>query len=236
MDGLTAPVEPRPSRWVLPDPTGAPEDCVAIGGDLEPGTVLQAYRRGLFPMHLPDGGPLGWWSPNPRGVIELDGLRVTRSLRRSVKRYRTSIDRDFAGVIAGCADPARPHGWITDDIRKAYTALHGMGWAHSVETWEDGRLVGGLYGIAVGGAFFGESMFHRSVDASKVALVRLMDVMRHGGGTLVDVQWATDHLVSLGAVEVHRQEYLYRLQRAVGHPLIESWVDEDRTRPMGMAL
>jgi leucyl/phenylalanyl-tRNA---protein transferase len=215
------PVEPPPSRFQLPDPRwAASDDVIAIGGDLAPGTVLSAYRKGLFPMHLPDG-PLAWWSPWRRGVLPLDGLKVSRSLRRSVSRYRCTIDQAFEAVLEGCADPSRPHGWITRDITAAYTELHRLGWAHSVEAWDDrGELVGGLYGIAVGGLFAGESMFHDAVDASKVALVELVERMRVGGGMLLDVQWATDHLLSLGVVEIGRPDYLDRLERAVSAPAI----------------
>lgn len=191
---------------------------VGIGADLAPGTLLAAYRSGLFPMHV-DGGTLAWWSPDPRGVLPLDGLKVSRSLRQAVARLEVSVDQDFRGVIEGCADPARPHGWINADIRAAYTALHELGWAHSVEVWEDGTLVGGLYGVAVGGFFAGESMFHRRPDASKVALVHLVEVLRTGGATLLDVQWTTPHLISLGAVDVPRPEYLRRLGEALDHPL-----------------
>lgn len=213
------PTEPEPSRWILPDPPpGGADDVIAVGGDLEPGTILQAYRRGLFPMNLPDG-PLAWWSPVERGVIPLDGLRVTRSLRRSCARMPTTVDGAFTDVVAGCADPDRAHGWITEEIRRAYEELHRLGWAHSVETWLDGRLVGGLYGVAVGGAFFGESMFHRARDASKVALVRLVDELSAAGATVLDVQWVTDHLASLGAVPMPRDAYLRLLQEALAAPL-----------------
>lgn len=191
---------------------------VGIGADLAPGTLLAAYRSGLFPMHV-DGGALAWWSPDPRGVLPLDGLQVSRSLRASRRRLEVSLDRDFAGVIEGCAEPSRPHGWINADIRAAYPRLHELGWAHSVEVWEDGALVGGLYGVAIGGLFAGESMFHRRTDASKVALVHLVEVLRRGGATLLDVQWTTPHLVSLGAVDVARPEYLRRLGEALEHPL-----------------
>ncbi len=216
------PVEPAPSRFELPDPRWAGvDDVIAIGGDLAPGTVLSAYRKGLFPMHLPDG-PLAWWSPWRRGVLPLDGLKVSRSLRRSVGRYRCTVDRAFAAVVDGCADPSRPHGWITSEIAAAYTELHRLGWAHSVEVWDGpDRLVGGLYGVAVGGLFAGESMFHRDVDTSKVALVELVGRMRIGGGMLIDVQWATDHLVSLGVVEIARLDYLDRLVEAVAAPSID---------------
>lgn len=205
------PIEPPPTPLSFPDPSEwGPEDCVAVGGDLAPGTVLAAYRSGLFPMHLPDGR-LGWWSPVRRGVIPLDGLRVTRSLRRSVRRYEVTVDVAFAEVVAGCAAPSRPGGWITPEISAAYATLHDLGWAHSVETWQGDDLVGGFYGVAIGGAFFGESMFHRARDASKVALVRFVSAFSHSGGRLLDVQWATEHLRSLGAVEWSRERYLRRL-------------------------
>lgn len=214
------PVEPPPSRWLLPDPSSAgPDDVVAVGGDLEPGTLLQAYRRGMFPMHLPEG-PLAWWSPQRRGIIPLDGLRVTRSLRRSGRRFALTVDAAFAEVIEGCADPSRPHGWIGPEIRAAYLELHRLGWAHSVEAWDgDGALAGGLYGVAIGGLFAGESMFFRVRDASKVALVHLVEVLAASGARLLDVQWATDHLVSLGAVGVARLDYLRLLGEALAVPL-----------------
>lgn len=223
---MRVPIEPAPSRFDLPDPRWAgPDDVVAVGGDLAPGTLLQAYRKGLFPMHLPEG-VLGWWSPWRRGVLPLDGLSVSRSLRRSCSRYRTTVDRAFEQVIAGCADPDRPHGWIGGDIIAAYTELFALGWAHSVETWNDaGELVGGLYGVAIGGLFAGESMFHRATDASKVALVGLVERMRRGGAGLLDVQWATDHLRSLGAVEISRGEYLRRLPDALALHA-PWWVDD----------
>jgi len=190
---------------------------VAVGGDLEPGTILQAYRRGMFPMHLPDGH-LGWWSPVDRAVIPLHGLRVTRSLRQSTRRYLVSVDEDFDAVIRCCADVDRPNGWITDEIVDAYTELHRLGWAHSIEVWDrDRELVGGLYGVSIGGLFAGESMFHFTRDASKVALVHLVVVMNQGG-KLLDVQWQTPHLESLGAVVIGRDEYLRRLPEALADP------------------
>ncbi len=218
------PTEPPPTRWMFPDPRDAgSDDVVAVGADLEPGTILEAYRAGMFPMHLPDGR-LAWWSPVHRGVIPLDGLRISRSLRRSVCRLPTTVDTDFEGVIDGCADRSRDGGWITADIRAAYVELHRLGWAHSVETRDDeGNLVGGLYGVAIGGAFFGESMFHRVSDASKVALVRLVSELRDGGAVLLDVQWVTRHLASLGAVEIGRDEYLRRLAAALERPLPPRW-------------
>jgi len=193
---------------------------VGHGADLEPGTILAAYRQGLFPMPLRRPYSLNWWSPDPRGVIPLDGLRVSRSLRRSCDRYEVTVDGAFDAVIDACADPKRPHGWIDDKIRDAYRTLHGLGWAHSVEAWDsEGDLVGGLYGVAIGGLFAGESMFHRATDASKVALVGLVDRLRDGGATLLDVQWTTDHLISMGAVDIPRTLYLDLLATAIELPL-----------------
>ena len=216
------PTEPLPSPWLFPDPedSGA-EDVVAIGADLEPGTLLAAYRAGLFPMPADGIDAMVWWSPDPRGVLPLDGLRVSRSLRRSCSRFEIRIDTAFAEVIDACADPRRPQGWISSDIRSAYLALHDLGWAHSVEAWAaDGTLAGGLYGVGIGGLFAGESMFHRRTDASKVALVALVGLMRdeHAGSRLLDVQWRTDHLASLGVVEVPRRRYLRALARALRCP------------------
>lgn len=200
--------------WDLPDPRTAPagEEMLAVGADLAPATLLAAYSRGLFPMDIGRDGPLGWWSPDPRGVLPLDGMRVTRSLKSSMRRYRVSIDTAFDEVIAGCADQRRAHGWITPEFRAAYSRMHVLGHAHSVEVWQGDALVGGLYGVEVGGLFAGESMFHRARDASKVALVALVDAL--GGATaasegrLLDVQWATPHLESLGVVPIPRVEYL----------------------------
>ncbi len=213
------PTEPPPSRFELPSPELAGEDdLVATGGDLEPGTLLAAYRSGQFPMHLQDGR-LGWWSPARRGILPLDGMRVTRSLRKSYRRYTYTIDTDPAAVLAGCADPTRPNAWISDDITVAYLRLHKLGWVHSVEVWEaDSRLVGGLYGVAVGGLFAGESMFSVARDASKCALLHLVILLQQGGATLLDTQWATPHLQSLGVIEVDRSEYLLKLRRALSVP------------------
>jgi leucyl/phenylalanyl-tRNA--protein transferase len=210
------PVEPPPSPWGFPRPAEyGTEDLVAIGGDLEPGTILRAYRQGLFPMHA-DHRHLGWWSPVERGIIPLDTFRPSRSLRRSCRRYGVSVDRDFAGVIAACAGADRPHGWITPSIIDAYNRLHELGWAHSVEAWtEHGELAGGLYGLRLGGLFAGESMVHLFRDGSKVALVALVELLRASGATLLDVQWLTPHLATLGAIAVRRQEYLTRLADAL---------------------
>jgi len=159
-------------------------------------------------MRLGRRGPIGWFSPDPRGVIPLDGLRVPKSLRRSGRHYRTTIDAAFEAVMRACADPRRPHGWIDEDFVAAYTRLHELGWAHSVEAWQDNDLVGGVYGVSIGGLFAAESMFHRATDAGKVALVRLVEHLRATGATLFDVQWTTPHLESLGAVDVARERYL----------------------------
>jgi leucyl/phenylalanyl-tRNA--protein transferase len=217
---VSRPREPEPSRFVF-DPAGIEDgqDLIGIGADLESGTLLEAYRSGVFPMGIgPDGtGPLGWWSPDPRGVLPVDGVRVSRSLRRSCTRFEIRVDTDFAGVVAGCAGAERPGRWITPEIVEAYLRLHRLGWAHSVECWQRGDLVGGLYGVVVGGLFAGESMFHRRTDASKVALVALTRLCRspEGAERLLDVQWTTPHLASLGVVDLPRQDYLLRLSRAL---------------------
>ncbi|WP_426570930.1 leucyl/phenylalanyl-tRNA--protein transferase [Aquihabitans sp. McL0605] len=218
---MTLPLEPPPSSWEMPDPDRADESgLVAIGADLAPGTILAAYRSGLFPMPVRWSRAPGWWSPDPRGIIPLEGLRVSRSLRKATERFEVRIDTEFDQVIDACGDPRRPHGWINRAIKDAYRDLHRRGWAHSVETWSaDGELVGGLYGIAIGGLFAGESMFHRATDASKVALVGLVEALLAGGAELLDVQWKTDHLATLGAVEIPRSQYLELLPHAVRGPL-----------------
>jgi leucyl/phenylalanyl-tRNA--protein transferase len=215
------PIEPPPSVWHFePPPVDMDGEIVATGGDLEPGTILAAYRAAQFPMPL-DGRVLAWWSPDPRGVLPLDGLKVSRSLRKSCGRYRVTVDASFRDVIAACADRRRPGAWISSPVRKAYVRLHELGWAHSVEAWlPDGTRAGGLYGIAIGGLFAGESMFHRSTDASKVALVALVELLSDGqAGRLLDVQWQTPHLATLGVVEITRAEYHRRLDTALGLPL-----------------
>jgi leucyl/phenylalanyl-tRNA--protein transferase len=218
---MTWPVEPPPSRWEFPPVQDADEHgIVGLGADLEPGTILAAYRRGLFPMPLRRPRAIGWWSPDPRGVLPLDGLHVSRSLRKSCARFHLSVDAAFPDVIAACGNPTRPHGWIDKNMRNAYLRLHRLGWAHSVEAWTaDGELGGGLYGIAIGGLFAGESMFSDVTDASKVALVHLVELLADGDARLLDVQWTTDHLRSLGAVDVSRSEYLSLLAEALARPL-----------------
>jgi len=209
------PAEPPPTPWQFPSPVGAPDDLVCLGADLEPGTILAAYRSGLFPMPY-DRRRLGWWSPDPRGVLPLDQLRVSRSLRRSMRRYEIRIDTAFVDVMTACATMRRRGGWITPAFITAYVRLHELGWTHSVEAWtDDGELAGGLYGVAIGGLFAGESMFHRSTDASKVALVALVDQLRASNMTLLDIQWVTAHLATLGATEVPRPGYLALLDDAL---------------------
>jgi leucyl/phenylalanyl-tRNA--protein transferase len=220
---VTWPVPPPPSCWRFP--AGADEiaraagggEIVAEGGDLEPGTILAAYGAGLFPMPA-RRRTLAWWSPDPRGIIPLDGLRVSRSLRKACPRFELRLNTAFDEVIDACADRRRPGAWIDRDIKGAYRRLHRLGWVHSVEAWQEGELCGGLYGVSIGGLFAGESMFHRRTDASKVALVHLVDLLASGGASLLDVQWATDHLKSLGAVEVSRRRYHDLLADALGRP------------------
>ena len=204
---------PSADRW--PD-----DDLVVFGADLDPDTVTHAYTHGLFPMnvHTRRGDVLGWWSPVRRGIVPLDGVRITRSLRRSMGRYTCTVDRAFPDVMRLCATVHSDEGnWITPEFERTYGELHRRGRAHSVETWdEDGELVGGLYGIRIGGFFAGESMFHLATDASKVALVHLVELMRLDGMSLLDTQWRTDHLATLGCIEVPRREYLGLLARAIG--------------------
>ncbi len=214
---LVAPIEPPPSRWTMP--TEAPvddSDIVALGADLEPGTLLAAYRLGLFPMPF-DRRRIAWFSPDPRGIMPLDGLHVSRSLRRSVGRFSVRMDTDFTSVMRACGDPRRAGAWINRPFIEAYTRLHGLGWAHSIEIYapDSDTLVGGLYGVRIGRLFAGESMFHRTTDASKVALVHTVEWLRSTDATLFDVQWTTPHLASLGAVDITRAEYLERLADAV---------------------
>jgi leucyl/phenylalanyl-tRNA---protein transferase len=213
--------EPPPCAWRFPPPYAAsPDGLLAVGADLEPGTLLAAYRSGVFPMPLSGVGELTWFSPDPRGVVPLDEFRPSRSLRRSARRFTVTADAAFADVVAGCADPRRPGGWITPAIRTAYERLHALGWAHSLEVWDErGALAGGLYGVEIGGLFAAESKFHRQTDASKVALAALVERLRAAGGErLLDVQWTTPHLRSLGARDIARVDYLARLPAALAAP------------------
>lgn len=199
--------------------TRAGEDLVGQGLDLRPSTLVAAYRAGAFPMGLGrDGrGPMGWWSPDPRGVLRLGSLRASRSLRKVVGRFEITFDEAFDDVLNACADPRRSGRWITPTIRHAYAGLHREGIAHSVECWAGSQLAGGLYGVGIGGLFAGESMFHTHRDASKVALVALVERLRVDDqpDRVIDVQWRTDHLASLGVSETSRRAYLDLLDRAV---------------------
>jgi leucyl/phenylalanyl-tRNA---protein transferase len=217
-DWHTQPDAVEPCRWSFKRSEFWPaEDLVAAGGDLEPGTIVAAYRQGLFPMEAGFPDPvLAWWSPDPRGVLPLDNLRVTRSMRQSARRFQVRVDTAFVDVMRGCANPARQHGWITPAFIDAYARLHELGWAHSVEVFDrQGGLAGGLYGLKIEGFFAGESMFSTKRDASKVALMTLVELMRESRMRLLDVQWCTGHLASLGAVAIPRAEYLRKLALAI---------------------
>lgn len=211
-----APAEPPRTRWRLPPAFTADEHgLVGVGADLAPGTLLAAYRNGLFPMPIDRRG-VAWWSPHPRGVLPLDGLRVSNSLRKSCRRYAIRYNTCFREVMSRCGDPARPNGWINGEFVDAYSELNSLGWAHSVEVFDQNdQLVGGLYGVKINRFFAGESMFSVARDASKVALVALVDELRGSGAELLDVQWTTAHLVSMGAVDVDRDVYLRLLEQAV---------------------
>jgi len=189
---------------------------IVAQASLDPSLLVRAYREGIFPMAL-EHGEIGWFSPDPRGILPLDGFHVPSRLARVVRqgRFQIAIDRDFGRVMRECAADREEGTWISSDIVEAYSALHRLGLAHSVEAWLDGDLVGGLYGVHLGGAFFGESMFHRVTDASKVALVALVDRLTRHGFRLLDVQWTTPHLERFGAVSVSRREYLRRLRQAL---------------------
>lgn len=214
-------------RVNLPDPfrpsTWPARDLVTASIGMDPDFILRAYARGLFPMPMGHGA-IGWFSPVRRGILPLDGLRVSRSLRKTAKRYSITVDTAFDEVVDRCGDPDRAHGWIDDSIRLNYGELHRGGHAHSIEARDaDGHLVGGLYGINIGGLFAGESMFHdpeRGRDASKAALIALVGLLTRDGveGRLLDVQWRTDHLATLGVIEVPRDDYLARLKVALTLP------------------
>lgn len=219
---MTRPVPLPPPVWDFSSARWPEDDCVAGGADLEPSTLVEAYRNGLFPM--PDDDLLLWWCPLERGVLEPGALKISRSLRASLRRFTVTVDEDFAGVLEGCADPRRPGAWIDDAMARAYQRLHELGWAHSIEVRDDaGRLVGGLYGVAIGRLFAGESMFHRSRDASKVALVALVDLLESQAGTdyLIDTQWQTPHLATLGVSTLSRDDYVHRIGPLTAAPPLD---------------
>ncbi len=182
---------------------------------IDPDLILRAYSLGWFPMGTGRRGRIEWFSPDPRGILPLDAFHAPSRLTRVVRqaRFEVRIDTAFEAVMRACA--ARDETWITEDILNSYVALHRLGFGHSVETWQDGALVGGLYGVAIGGAFFGESMFHSVTDASKVALVALVERLRARGYALLDTQWVTPHLAQFGGTEIRRSDYLERLSAAL---------------------
>ncbi len=214
-------LDPRHIRFPPPE-RATPEGLLAVGGDLSRERLLAAYRAGIFPW-FSEGDPLLWWSPDPRALFPLPGgVRVRRSLAKRIRNggFRISADTCFEAVMRGCAAPRRDGGdtWILPEMVAAYTDLHAAGHAHSIEVWHQGRLAGGLYGVAVGAAFCGESMFSRVRDASKAALVCLAEQLGRWGFHFIDAQIPTPHLASLGAVAVPRAEFLARLERAVAEP------------------
>ncbi len=217
MDGRERASSELTTRFRFPHPDSADDDgFLAAGGDLKPGTLLLAYRNGIFPWTT---RPVTWWSPDPRAIIPLGGLHVSHSLRRFLRRGRLSVTLDwsFRAVIEGCAEsrPGRRETWITPAFIAGYTRLHELGYAHSIEVWEGERLVGGLYGVSIGGFFAGESMFSAVENASKVALAAAEEYLRLSGFSLFDVQFVTPHLLTMGAVEIPRHEYLRKLRQAV---------------------
>ena len=225
-----------PREIVFPDPERAePDGLLAVGGDLSPERLLAAYAAGIFPW-FSEGTPILWWSPNPRLVLEPRALHVSQSLRRTLRRgrYRVTSDIAFDRVIQRCAERDRPGQdgtWITEDMIEAYRRLHRLGFAHSFEAWDGEDLAGGLYGVSLGVAFFGESMFADRSDASKVAFVRAVEFLAHAGVTLVDAQVRTEHLLRFGAREIPRKEFLARLRRALGAPTLRGRWEMPRGDP-----
>ena len=197
-----------------------PNGLLAAGADLSPARLLDAYRHGVFPWYS-DGEPILWWSPDPRMVLFTDELKVSRSLAKSVrnKGFEVRFDTAFGAVVQACAEPRNGQAgtWITDEMRAAYLRLHRLGHAHSAETWREGILLGGLYGVSIGRMFFGESMFARTTDASKVALVALVQELRGRGGSMIDCQMDTRHLASLGARPIQRAEFLRKVEALVNY-------------------
>ncbi len=209
-----------PSPWLLPDPGDDPTGLVGFGADMAPETLVDAYRRGIFPWPH-EGVTVPWFSPDPRAVILADSVHVSRSLAHRLRHseWETTVDREFSSVVEGCRVRPGEGTWITDEMAAAYGRLQRLGWAHSLEVWEGSRLVGGMYGVRVGGCFTGESMFHRASDGSKVALVDLARRWHAAGGAFVDVQLATDHLFRMGALEVVRARFLAMLAEVRDHPV-----------------
>ena len=210
---------PTECRWSFPthDQWNPNDDIVALGADLEPDTLLYAYAHGMFPMFIDKKyKQLGWWSPPMRGIIPLEGFRYSRSTRKSARAFRCTVNTAFEQVMIACATEHTEGNWIDGHFMKAYTELHALGHAHSVEVWNhDGELVGGVYGVRINKFFAGESMFHRATDASKVALKFLVDLMVLEGMSLFDTQWLTEHLETLGAIEIPRDTYRELLAEAI---------------------
>jgi leucyl/phenylalanyl-tRNA--protein transferase len=223
------PVDFLDKRSCFPPPEHARADgLLAVGGDLSVPRLLEAYHHGIFPWYEA-GGPILWWNPDPRLILEPAGLKVSRSLRAVLRKevFEVTFDTAFARVIRACASTPRkdePGTWITSEVESGYTALHDLGYAHSVETWFQGNLVGGLYGVHLGRCFFGESMFSHRPDASKVGLAVLVEFLRGRETDLIDCQVSSAHLLSLGAIEIPRAEFLRRLKGALAHPTSrEKW-------------
>lgn len=221
----------------FPDPNGAPAaGLVAVGGDLAPERLMDAYAHGIFPWFNDDRQPVLWWSPDPRAVIEPKGLHVSRRLARRLRRreFVVTLDAAFDDVVRGCAAPRRqqPETWITPRMRAAYSRLHDDGFAHSVDVWRDGDLVGGLYGVSIGRMFFGESMFSAATDASKVALATLAQVLHRWRFSLIDCQIMNDHLRSLGVVSMPRRRFLRLVAANNTHPTRRGrWALDDTAAP-----
>lgn len=226
-----------PIEAALDDPNG----LLAVGGDLSLPRLLNAYRAGIFPW-FEESQPILWWSPQPRAVVYPERLYINRSLRKALRRndFEVSFDQDFAGVLDGCAQlsPKRTGTWITDDMRAAYQNLHSAGWAHSVEVWRDKKLIGGLYGVAINRMFYGESMFSREANASKIAFVHLCGQLQEWGYPLIDCQVSNDYLESMGAEEMERasfKKYLQSFASGDGHP--QKWaLDWYYGKPLVSAL
>ena len=201
------------SVWDFPTPEQMPkDDLVTLGADLKPETLIDSYKHGIFPMHLQieNKREIGWWSPQQRGILPLNKINISSSLKKSMKKYFVTFDQDFDTVIEGCGDDKRPKGWINKDIKTAYKKLFELGYVHSVEVWnKKDELVGGLYGVEVNGLFAGESMFHKQTDASKTAMVYLVNQLKEAGGERIfDVQWQTPHLKSMGVIKISRAKYI----------------------------
>ena len=205
----------------FPHPDLAQSDgLLAIGGDLSSATLISAYSQGIFPWY-DNSTPILWWSPDPRAIMELNNLYISKRLARTIRqgKFKTTINQNFRGVMEGCACRPYEGTWITLDVINAYQNLHAMGYAHSVEAWLDDRLVGGIYGVSIGGLFAGESMFHTETDAGKVALARLVEHLATKDYELFDLQILNDHTASLGATEIPRNDYLQRLKKAIARPV-----------------